>query len=67
MIWIFIQKCYPLIFFIELVEDLLVKMDKTTAGIQNETKEVVQILKKDSTRGKYCRYYLKEHKIQKKK
>lgn len=41
-------------FFIELVEDLLVKMDKTTVGIQNETKEVVQILKKDSTRGKYC-------------
>jgi len=26
-------------------------MDKTTAGIENETKEVVQILKKDSTRG----------------
>ncbi|XP_025208498.1 syntaxin-8 [Melanaphis sacchari] len=35
----------------ELVDDLLVKMDKTTAGIENETKEVVQILKKDSTRG----------------
>ncbi|CAI6343076.1 unnamed protein product [Macrosiphum euphorbiae] len=35
----------------ELVEDLLVKMDKTAAGIESETKEVVQILKKDSTRG----------------
>lgn len=35
----------------ELVDDLLVKMDKTTAGIESETKEVVQILKKDSTRG----------------
>ncbi|XP_015369497.1 PREDICTED: syntaxin-8 [Diuraphis noxia] len=35
----------------ELVDDLLVKIDKTTAGIENETKEVVQILKKDSTRG----------------
>jgi hypothetical protein len=29
----------------------LVKIDKTTAGIESETKEVVQILKKDSTRG----------------
>lgn len=28
-------------------------MDKTTVGIENETKEVVQILKKDSTRGRY--------------
>lgn len=37
----------------ELVDNLLVKMDKTTAGIENETKEVVQILKKDSTRGIY--------------
>ncbi|KAL4131757.1 hypothetical protein QTP88_009026 [Uroleucon formosanum] len=35
----------------ELVDDLLVKMDKTAAGIESETKEVVQILKKDSTRG----------------
>lgn len=35
----------------ELVDDLLVKMDKTAAGIESETKEVVKILKKDSTRG----------------
>ncbi|VVC40891.1 Hypothetical protein CINCED_3A011206 [Cinara cedri] len=35
----------------EIVDDLLVKMDKTTVGIEHETKEVVQILKKDSTRG----------------
>jgi syntaxin 8 len=35
----------------ELVDDLLVKMDKTSAGIESETKEVVKILKKDSTRG----------------
>ncbi|NP_001156190.1 syntaxin-8-like [Acyrthosiphon pisum] len=35
----------------ELVDDLLVAMDKTAAGIESETKEVVQILKKDSTRG----------------
>lgn len=37
----------------ELVDDLLVKMDKTSAGIENETKEVVNILKKDSNRGVY--------------
>jgi hypothetical protein len=36
-----------------MVDDLLVKMDKTTAGIENETKNVGQILKKDSTRGMY--------------
>jgi len=35
----------------ELVDDLLVKMDNTTAGIESGTKEVAQILKKDSTRG----------------
>jgi len=38
-------------FITELVDDLLVKMDKTAAGIESETKEVVKILKKDSTRG----------------
>lgn len=41
-----------IILFIELVDDLLVKMDKTSVGIENETKEVVKILKKDSTRGR---------------
>ncbi|XP_050533359.1 syntaxin-8 [Daktulosphaira vitifoliae] len=35
----------------EIVDDILVKMDKTTAGIDNETREVVQILQKDSTKG----------------
>ncbi|XP_050443831.1 syntaxin-8 [Adelges cooleyi] len=35
----------------ELVDDLLVKMDKTSAGIESQTKEVVHILKKDSTKG----------------
>lgn len=34
-----------------MVDDLLVKMDKTSTGIENETKQVVQILKKESTRG----------------
>lgn len=37
----------------ELVDDLLVNMDKTSAGIESETKEVVKILKKDSNRGIY--------------
>lgn len=51
-------KCYLLrlaikvnYYITELVDDLLVKIDKTTAGLESETKEVVQILKKDSTRG----------------
>lgn len=35
----------------ELVDDLLVKIDNTSAGIENETKNVVNILKKDSNRG----------------
>lgn len=37
----------------ELVDNLLVNIDKTSAGIESETKEVVNILKKDSTRGIY--------------
>lgn len=35
----------------ELVDNLLVNMDKTSAGIENETKEVVKILKVNSNGG----------------
>lgn len=37
----------------ELVDNLLVNIDRTSAGIESETKEVVKIMKKDSTRGIY--------------
>lgn len=37
----------------ELVDNLLVNIDRTSAGIESETKEVANILKKDSTRGIY--------------
>jgi len=48
LLWLAIKVNY---YITELVDDLLVKIDKTTAGLESETKEVVQILKKDSTRG----------------